>query len=192
MAKSNVSDQIKTPTFVASWPALITPEENMNDPTKLEYSVTMLFPKATTDLSVVTNAIKALREKEFPGIDAKYLKLPIKDGDAPNTKGSIVEANKGHWVMRAKSMYAPVVVDRDGKTVIRDSAFIQSGNIMRGLVQFFTFSHKTGGNGVGATLLSVFKMGDGEPLAGGQGRVSPSVWADDVAAAPAASMGLDL
>jgi len=190
MAKSLTSDQIKTPQFIASWPALIEPEASMNDASKLEYSVTMLFPKATTDLSVVTGAIKALREKAFPGVSPDYLQLPLRDGDAPNTKGVIVESNKGMWVMKAKSLYPTVVVDRDGKTVIRDQSKVQAGNIMRGLVQFYAYDNKK--RGVGVTLLSVFKLGDGEPLAGGQGGVSPSVWADDVAPTTAGSLGLDL
>ena len=191
MAKAITSDQIKTPTFIASYPDVIEPKPSMNDESKLEYSVTMLFPKATTDLSTITNAIKALREKAFPGVAATYLQLPIRDGDEPNTKGVVVEANKGHWVMRAKSLYAPTVVDRDGKTVIRDQAYVKAGNIMRGLVQFYAYDNKK--RGVGVTLLSVFKMGDGEPLPGGQGGVSANVWADEAAAvAPAGNMGLDL
>ena len=190
MAKSLTSDQIKTPTFIASYPDVIEPKPSMNDESKLEYSVTMLFPKATTDLSVITNAIKGLREKAFPGVEAKFLQLPIRDGDEPNTKGVVVESNMGHWVMKAKSLYAPVVVDRDGKTVIRDRAHVNAGNVMRGLVQFYAYDNKK--RGVGVTLLSVFKMGDGEPLAGGQGGVSPSVWADDVAPTTAGSLGLDL
>ena len=93
--------------------------------------------------------------------------------------------------MKAKSNYAPTVVDRDGKTVIRDQAYVKAGNIMRGLVQFYAYDNKK--RGVGVTLLSVFKMGDGEPLPGSQGGVSANVWADEAAAvAPAGNMGLDL
>lgn len=165
MAKANRSDEIKTPLFIASYPNCIDPVPSMNDESILEYQLTALFPKATTNMDVLKGAIAALAKKAFgDATDMSFLQLPIADGDKPNTKGIVVDANRGHWVMRMKSKYAPSIYGSDGKTVLRNQEELRPGNLMRAIVQFYTYDNKK--RGVGATLLAAFKQGDGEPLIG--------------------------
>ena len=187
-AKALKSDEIKTPLFIAAYPALIEPEPSMSDESKLEYCVTMLFPKATTDLSTLRTVIANLAKQAFgPDVKPEYLQLPIHDGDMPNTKGETPEYKQGHWVMRAKSNYNPVVYGPDNKRITQQ-AMLAPGNLMRAIVQFYTYDNKK--RGISATLLAAFKAGDGEPLAiGGGQRDYSSQFAEDVKAPVANNYG---
>lgn len=177
MAKRAVSANIVTPVFTASFPAILEKKEDMGG--KEKYSVTMLFPKASTDINKMGEAIKKVAVEAFgKEVNLAFIKTPIHDGDKPNTKGVIREEQKGHWVIRASSNYKPGAFRAD-KSVIQDEEEIYGGIKAVAIVNFFSFD-RPDSRGVTCGLRGITKLSDGAPLNAGS-----SVNADEFGELPA-------
>ena len=181
------SDVVKTPMFVAAFPWLIEKRKKWQSE-ELEYSVKMLFPKATTDLTDLRNVIAQTAKKAFgDNVDPARLQLPIKDGDAPSgDDGTVKEYTAGHWVMKASAKTkTPFIYDSDGKTRITEQCKLSNGNLMRAHVCFMAYDKGT--RGVKALLDSGFKAGEGKPLNIGVSEASMSGRYDEDVKAPVAN-----
>lgn len=133
-----------------------------------KYSITALIPKSdTATVNKIQAAIKEARDAYCAKNGAAALpatpKHPLHDGDGLRDNGEPFGPEcRGHWVLRARSKQRPVVVDRAGQPIL-DSSEIYGG--CYGRVSLTMFGYNTaGGKGIGAALLAVQKLDDGEPF----------------------------
>lgn len=111
-------------------------------------------------------AIEAARHEEFGDKKIANLKLPIRDGDE-EWEEKDDESLKGHWFFNCSSKQKPNVVgpkkdELTGKLELLGESDIKSGDYGRVSVNFFGFTGKQKGIGVG--LGNVQKLKDGDPL----------------------------
>lgn len=136
---------------------------------KDEWTVTMLFDKATADMSTIKAAMVQAAKNEFGAeVDLKTLDLKrIQDGDAKTSTGKDrPESCKGNWVVKAATrLNAPGVVDRNLNKIL-DPTEIYSGVYANVNVTVKGYKGPQG-NGVTFYLNHVQKVKDGEALTGG-------------------------
>lgn len=178
MADTKVKqEEFLTTEFRVSHPHVLKPSQmkdaKTGQPTgKPAYSIEMLFPKTTTDLSQITGPIKkaiigtwGLEKTEWP----QPLQLPYRDGDKPHGKKKEIKAeHQGMWVVRASSSaeyQGPHVVDRDPKLKIENEAQFYPGCWARASLKAhpYTFLDK---DGVKFILLGVQKIRDDKAFGG--------------------------
>ena len=124
-----MSKKLRTPEFRASF-LHIFEKEDKPDGTEGPFSLVAMFPKKSADwrqdLPWLWEGVKeALLVKypggqNIPGMFKEYgvgTPWPIKDGDAPNTRGTVREEAKGHWLVRMVSgNFDPRVNLLDGRS----------------------------------------------------------------------------
>ena len=133
-----------------------------------KYSVTLLIPKSdTTTLNKIKEAIKEAREAFCAKNGASVLPAnpitPMHDGDGtkPSTGEPYGPECKGCWVISVSSKQKPVIVDAF-RNEITDPAEVYSGCYGRAAINFYGYNNKK--KGIGAGLLSIQKLSDGEPF----------------------------
>jgi len=133
-----------------------------------KYSITLLIPKNdTATLKKINDAIKEARDNFCNKNGASALPAnpihPLHDGDGtkPSTGEPYGPECKGCWVIAASSKHQPVIVDAF-KNEITDPAEVYSGCYGRASINFYGYSNKK--KGIGAGLLSIQKLSDGEPF----------------------------
>jgi hypothetical protein len=133
-----------------------------------KYSVTLLIPKTdTATLAKIQEAVNDAREAFCRKNGASSLPAnpitPLHDGDGvkPNSGEPYGPECKGHYVISVSSKQRPVIVDRDRQEIL-DSTEVYSGCYGRATINFYGYSNKK--KGIGAGLLSVQKLADGEPF----------------------------
>ncbi len=151
---------ITTPLCRLAFPSVFEKRKNLND--KLEYSVTMLFPKESTDMISLKNAlVQAAKNKFGANVDLKALDMKrLRDGDIEPLNAR--EEFRGMWVVKAKNeKRQPGVVD--GKlNKILDPAEIYSG--VYAYVNITAKAYTLPNKGVTFYLNHVQKVKDGEPF----------------------------
>ena len=150
-----------------------TPQDG-GDP---KYSVTLLIPKTdTVTVGKIKAAMAEARENFCKRNGASALPAspmsPLHDGDGvkPNSGEPYGPECKGCWVLSAscKDTQKPVVVDEFGqeisgpRTVCNDTTAVYSGCYGRASINFYGYSNKR--KGIGAGLLGIKKLHDGEPF----------------------------
>jgi len=169
MAKKEFTGvNLTTPECTLMYPAVF--EAKYNELKKKdEWTVTMLFDKATTDMAKIKTAMVLAATNEFGvGVDLKTLDLKrIQDGDAPTSTGKDrPEACKGKWVIKASTrLNAPGVVDGHLNKIL-DPTEIYSGVFAKLNVTVKGYKGPQG-NGVTFYLNHVQKVKDGPALTGG-------------------------
>lgn len=158
-----------------------TPQDG-GDP---KYSVTLLIPKSdTVTLGKIKQAIAEARENFCKKNGANALPAtpvtPLHDGDGvkPNSGEPYGPECRGCWVLStsARATQKPVVVDEFGNeisgpaTICTNTTAVYSGCYGRASINFYGYSNKR--KGIGAGLLGVKKLHDGEPLGGSFGSAS--------------------
>ena len=148
--------------------------EDGGDP---KYSVTLLIPKTdTATVNKIKAAIAEAREAFCKRNGAQALPAnpvtPLHDGDGvkPNSGEPYGPECKGMWVLSvsARDTQKPVVVDEFGKeisgpsTVCANPSAVYSGCYGRASINFYGYSNKR--KGIGAGLLGIKKLHDGEPF----------------------------
>lgn len=148
--------------------------EDGGDP---KYSVTLLIPKTdTATVNKIRAAITEAREAFCKRNGAQALPAnpvtPLHDGDGvkPNSGEPYGPECKGMWVLSvsSKDTQKPVVVDEFGNeisgpsTVCSNPAAVYSGCYGRASINFYGYSNKR--KGIGAGLLGIKKLHDGEPF----------------------------
>jgi hypothetical protein len=133
-----------------------------------KYSVTLLIPKSdTATLNKIKEAIKEAREAFCQKNGASALPAnpitPLHDGDGtkPSTGEPYGPECKGCYVISVSSKQKPVIVDAF-RNEITDPAEVYSGCYGRASINFYGYNNKK--KGIGAGLLSIQKLSDGEPF----------------------------
>lgn len=133
-----------------------------------KYSVTLLIPKSDTDtLNKIKAAIAEARENfcQKNGASALPAKpiTPLHDGDGnkPSSGEPYGPECKGCYVIAVSSKQKPVIVDAF-RNEITDPAEVYSGCYGRASINFYGYSNKK--KGIGAGLLSIQKLSDGDPF----------------------------
>lgn len=142
-----------------------------------KYSITLLIPKTdTVTVGKIKEAIKEARENFCKCNGANALPAnpvsPLHDGDGtkPNSGEPYGPECKGCWVLSvsAKENQKPVVVDEFGNEISGPStnctnhAAVYSGCYGRASINFYGYSNVR--KGIGAGLLGIKKLHDGEPF----------------------------
>lgn len=150
-----------------------------------KYSVTLLIPKSdTVTVGKIKAAMAAAREIFCKRNGANALPpnpvSPLHDGDGvkPNSGEPYGPECKGCWVLSvsSKATQKPVVVDEFGVeisgpgTVCNNPAEVYSGCYGRASINFYGYNNRR--KGIGAGLLGIKKLSDGEPLGGTFGSAS--------------------
>lgn len=133
-----------------------------------KYEMTMLIPKSDVKtVDAIRAAIKEARDVFCNKNGATALpaapRHPLRDGDGLRDSGEPYGPEcRGHYILKARCKNQPVVVDAFGQP-ITNAAEIYGG--CYGRVSFTLFGYsKAGQKGIGATLLAVQKLHDGEPF----------------------------
>ena len=135
---------------------------------KLKFSVTVLIPK--NDLETLaamkegTEAAYAAGEDTLKGNGRTAPALgaihtPMRDGDAERPDDPVFA---GMMFFNASSTYAPDIYD-ENKQRVEDPDFVYSGCYCRVAIKLFPYNTK-GGKGIGAGLIAIQKIEDGESL----------------------------
>lgn len=152
---------ITTPACRLAFPQVF--QKRLNELSgKEEYSVTMLFPKDSTDMKPLKQAMVKAAKNEFGAdVDLKSLDLArLKDGDEMDRS-----EYKGNWVVKAKTTLGqPGVVDGQLNEII-DPSEIYSGVWAK--VNITAKGYSKGDPGVTFYLQHIQKIKDDEPFAGG-------------------------
>lgn len=142
-----------------------------------KYSVTLLIPKTDTATvakikAAIAEAADNFRKKNGTASLPANPMSPLHDGDGvkPNSGEPYGPECKGCWVLSAssKETQKPVVVDEFGKEisgpakVCENPGLVYSGCYGRASINFYGYSNRR--KGVGAGLLGIKKLHDGEPF----------------------------
>ena len=182
-----------------SYPALFQPRQVAQDSDKKNYQATILIPKTDTNtVAIIQAAIQAAVDQGVADgkfkqpIDPNQTKYPpLRDGDTMNSNGEPRGAEfAGHWFISSKAPEnrKPFVVDANVQPVIQESD-VYAGCYVNAALQFFPYSHATGGKGISVSLQGIQKARDGEPLGGGIVEASDVFSALPGAGAPAQTGG---
>jgi hypothetical protein len=167
---------VRTSEFRVSHPHLFKPTSIKDNGVegKPQYSIEMLFDKATTDLKTLQAPLAAAIKDKWGPNKADWpspLLMPIRDGDVPkmNKKTRKKEVKKEHagmWVVRASSSAEynrPMVVGKNASVPLENESQMYPGCYARaGLkAHAYEFADKYG---VKFILDAVQFIRDGEPL----------------------------
>lgn len=133
-----------------------------------KYGLTLLIPKSdTATVEKIKAAMKEARENFCSKNGASALPAdpinPMHDGDGtkPSTGEPYGPECKGCYVIAVSSKHQPVIVDAF-RNEITDPGEVYSGCYGRASINFYGYSNKK--KGIGAGLLSIQKLTDGEPF----------------------------
>lgn len=133
-----------------------------------KYSVTLLIPKSdAATLGKIKAAMAEAREAFCKKNGASALPAnpinPVHDGDGtkPSSGEPYGPECKGCYVISVSSKQKPVIVDAF-RNEITDPGEVYSGCYGRASINFYGYSNKK--KGIGAGLLSIQKLHDGEPF----------------------------
>jgi hypothetical protein len=163
--KVSANDPMKVTTseFRASFAHVLKKGKTPNGDEK--YMVTMLFPKKTTDIKALENAMAAAIVDKFGSLDKKPkgMKNPIKDGDdASKYDPDTYKGYQGHWVVYASSN-DPIQCVGPAVEEILDPKEVYSGSFGRAVIRAFAYDHSVN-KGVSFGLQMYQKTRDGDPF----------------------------
>ncbi len=152
-----MSVKVTTPEATASYVNVFSPRETPNG--DMKYSISLLFPKDSTDMSSIKKAIEQAITEKWGKKRPKDLRIPVRDGDEKEN-----EEYHGCWFINANASEdrKPKVVGPTLQPVIDPDEFY-SGCICRASISFYPYD-TAGNRGIGAGLNAVMKVRDGEPL----------------------------
>lgn len=178
MSQEIDKEQLKmvTPEFRASYCHLFKPSEVKKGSGKLYYSIEMLFPKATTELSVFQKPL-LLAAKAKWGAKENWpakLKMPYRDGDVPKLnlktkKREVKPEHVGMWVVKASTdaQYSrPHVVGKDPDVPLENEKQFYAGCYARAGVKAHAYEASEDVVGLKFILDGVQFVKDGKPLGG--------------------------
>ena len=162
-----MSTKIVTGKVRFSYANIFEPKAS-GDNGELKYSVMLLIPKSdTATVNKINEAMREARENFCKKNGASALPAnpinPLHDGDGvkPNTGEPYGPECRGCYVMNASSKTKPVIVDAF-RNPVTDPGEVYSGCYGRAAINFYGYNNKK--KGIGAGLLSIQKLHDGEPF----------------------------
>ena len=130
-----------------------------------KYSVSLIIPKSDTKtVKDIQNAVEQAKQDgkaKFGGRIPANLKLPLRDGDIERPDD---EAYKDCYFINCNSKEQPQIVDRKVKPILDRNEFY-SGCYGRASISVYAYN-VNGNRGIAASVNSVQKIRDGEPLGG--------------------------
>ena len=130
-----------------------------------KYSVSLIIPKSDTKtVKDIQNAVEQAKQDgkaKFGGRIPANLKLPLRDGDIERPDD---EAYKDCYFINCNSKEQPQIVDRKVKPILSTNKFY-SGCYGRASISVYAYN-VNGNRGIAASVNSVQKIRDGEPLGG--------------------------
>ena len=133
-----------------------------------KYSVTLLIPKSDTATlgkikAAMEEAAEKFRHQNGSGALPANPINPLHDGDGvkPSSGEPYGPECKGHYVMATSSKQKPKVLDA-ARNEILDPAEVYSGCYGRASINFYGYNNRK--KGIGAGLLAIQKLHDGEPF----------------------------
>jgi hypothetical protein len=162
---------------VASYVSLLEPREDLQG--RMKYSVSMIFPKDTTDIEKLEEAVAEAAHEKFGKKLPKNFRSPIRDGDEEREDR---EEYQNSWFMNASTTRRPGIVDyKSGDIVDSDDedVGIYSGCTCRASIAFFGYDQQ-GNKGVGVGLNNVQVLKRGSRLDGTRSAESDFGDAEDV------------
>jgi len=130
-----------------------------------KYTMTLLFPKATTDISALKEALKFAANEKWPTKLPGGLKVGIRDGDQVDEMGNRVVSHEGFegcWFINTTSKDKPGLVDQAMQQIIDPTKFY-SGCYARATIRAFAYDAPES-KGVAFGLNNIQKIRDGEPF----------------------------
>lgn len=162
-----MSTKVVTGKIRISYPSLFEPQTPLGGG-EPKYEITMLIPKNdAATVGKIRAAIQEARELYCTTKGAAALpaapKNPLHDGDGVKESGDPYGPEcRGCYVLKARCKQKPVVVDAFGNPITEPTE-VYGG--CYGRVSFTLFGYNSAGNkGIGAALLAVQKLHDGEPF----------------------------
>lgn len=150
---ANVNVFYETEKFNCMFPHLEETEKFQDQDTGM-YSITMCFEKDEEIKEQIDSAIDKAKSKDEKVASAKTWYSPIKDGDEMGKEWST-----GMWILKAKTKYQPIVVDRTGEVI--DQSDVRGGSVCRANIVFRPFVAGTN-KGVTCSLKDIQLIGQGE------------------------------
>ena len=130
-----------------------------------KYSVSLIIAKSDTKtVKDIQNAVEQAKQDgkaKFGGRIPANLKLPLRDGDIERPDD---EAYKDCYFINCNSKEQPQIVDRKVKPILDRNEFY-SGCYGRASISVYAYN-VNGNRGIAASVNSVQKIRDGEPLGG--------------------------
>ena len=130
-----------------------------------KYSVSLIIPKKDTEtIKAIKEAIETAKKDgiaKFGGKIPANLKLPLRDGDIERPDD---EAYADSYFINCNSQEQPQIVDRKVKPILDRNEFY-SGCYGRASISVYAYN-VNGNRGIAASVNSVQKIRDGEPLGG--------------------------
>ena len=130
-----------------------------------KYSVSLIIPKKDTEtIKAIKEAIETAKKDgiaKFGGKIPANLKLPLRDGDIERPDD---EAYADSYFINCNSKEQPQIVDRKVKPILDRNEFY-SGCYGRASISVYAYN-VNGNRGIAASVSSVQKIRDGEPLGG--------------------------
>jgi len=151
-------EQLMTPKFKVSFPAVFTPQEYNG---KTKYSVTMCFDKGE-NIDSLKKLVKDCAVEKW-GKLPKPFKSPFRDGDTEKDTEKYPSFENTIFVA-ASSQFQCGLVDQKRQPIIDESEFY-AGCYARAIVGVYPWEFQ-GKKGVSFNLINVQKMADGEKLSG--------------------------
>lgn len=162
-----MSTKVVTGKVRFSYVTIFEPKKQ-GDSEELKYSVLLLIPKSdTATLGKIKAAMAEARANFCQKNGASALPAqpisPLHDGDGvkPNSGEPYGPECKGCYVINVSSKQKPIVVDNFGNP-ITDPGEVYSGCYGRASINFYGYNNKK--KGIGAGLLAIQKLHDGQPF----------------------------
>ena len=143
-----------TPEFRVSFPKIFSPDD------KNKFGLAMLFPKETTDISVLMSEVDRVVKEKYPKGAPDNLMRSVHDGDTKTR-----EEQEGMWYVNAKAgKYRPGLIDQNLQPIV-DEAEFYPGCWARAVVNVFSWEDpKHGTKGISVGVRNIQKIRDDEPL----------------------------
>lgn len=148
-----------------SYAHLFAPAADLNGDEK--YSASFIIPKNSKTVGIVKKAMEELlaqpETQKVLGKTKNFSHPLLRDGDEDRPDD---EAYKDAFFLNAKSNldHKPKVLTRD-LTAVADPDEVYSGCYVQAVLNIYPYN-KGGNKGIGASLMAVRKVKDGEPLTG--------------------------
>lgn len=149
---------VRTPRFRISFPALFEPQSMDGSDGPPRYSITMLFDKATTDLTLIRALLQRACATKWGANVPRLDTVGLRDG---SEKSHLEGYDDSVIFGTASSQRKPLVVDAM-RNLVSDPATVVPGSYAVAAVNAFAYDYRGLKKGCSLSLQSVQLLGGGE------------------------------